>query len=121
MKTLERRIQKIEDKLYGRKDYAGGMWVYSYDEDYPPPEAPEDVPDKEGWTRQLMESLGPREEWLTVKSQVEADEQAYEERCKHHPPDIIHFVEIKVDPCAELEARQKATKPNESGENRGRR
>lgn len=106
MKRLEGRIRKIEDKLYGRKNYTGGMWVYIYNDCYSLPEPPPGIADKELWKRRLMEFLGPQDEWLTVKSQKEADEKAYEERCKHHPPDAIHIAQIDADPCAELKARK---------------
>ena len=90
-----------------------------------PPEPPPGIEDRTAWgakwQRECLESLGPREEWLTVKAQKEVARKAHTEKMKNLPPDApnINIITIALNPKAELEARkrQKATKDNISGKN----
>ncbi len=119
MRRLEGRIRRIEDRLNVNKE-ALRILIVSYS-DYAVPERPEDVEDKLRWQDQLLESLGPYGEWLTVRPQIEAVEKARVEGIEPYPPEdsVYDLIEISPNPCAELEARkrQKATKSDKSPEN----
>ena len=118
MRSLSSRIKKIEKALNANKR-AQELRLVIYKE-YPGPEPPENVENKAAWEHQLVESLGPPEEWLTVKAQMEAAEKTRAERVKQNPHERLDFniIEIRLEPCAELEARgrQKATKTNKIAE-----
>ncbi len=114
MRNLARRIRRVEDRLNANKR-AQALRLVIYKQ-YPGPEPPENVENKAAWELQLVESLGPPEEWLTVKAQMEAAENTRTERVKQDPHERFysHTIEIRLEPCAELKARgrQKATKTN---------
>ena len=115
MRSLSSRIKRIEKALNANKK-AQELRLVIYKE-YPGPEPPENVENKTAWEHQLVESLGPPEEWLTVKAQMEAAENTRAERVKQDPHERfgLNTIEIRLEPCAELEAqgdrkRQKTTK-----------
>ncbi len=115
MRGLKGRIRRIEDQLGVNKQ--GNTWTVVGYQHCDAPEPPEGVKDKDLWQRELLASLGPHEEWLTVKSQREEAVREFTKWNERHWPRILNFINIKVDPCAELEARkqQKVIENNNAG------